>query len=154
MSESYSNKEMKYSWHGRINIARLFNRNLQVSPLGTPHSLLVRSSTSVLYLIFIYHEIGHFRISALSGHSERVQGHIASAGVVFGGVSGTEEKQNSSGTLTSRSDALAEAQAEISSGVIAADEIYGVISTLGCDWNTLVVGHVDKVSPFLPVVWL
>ncbi len=29
--------------------------------------------------------------------------------------------------------------------MIAAEEIYSTISTLGCDWNTLVVGHSENV---------
>lgn len=43
-------------------------------------------------------------------------------------------------------DSLSGAQEEIKSGVIPAEEIYQTISTLGCDWNTLVVAHVQGVS--------
>lgn len=42
--------------------------------------------------------------------------------------------------------ALTEAAEEINSGVIGADEIYGTIHGLGCDWETLMVVHVDEVS--------
>ena len=42
--------------------------------------------------------------------------------------------------------ALTEAADEINSGVIGADEIYGTIHGLGCDWETLMVVHVDEVS--------
>lgn len=42
--------------------------------------------------------------------------------------------------------ALSDAATEITSGVIAAEEIYGTLETLGCDWDALVVVHVDDVS--------
>ncbi|KAK1921992.1 hypothetical protein DB88DRAFT_512431 [Papiliotrema laurentii] len=38
-------------------------------------------------------------------------------------------------------ESLSDAQSEVTSGVIAAEEIYGTIGSIGCDWNTLVVGH-------------
>ncbi|KAK4685939.1 hypothetical protein P7C73_g4196, partial [Tremellales sp. Uapishka_1] len=39
--------------------------------------------------------------------------------------------------------ALEDASSEIDSGIILAHEVYGTISTLGCDWTTMVVVHVD-----------
>jgi hypothetical protein len=30
--------------------------------------------------------------------------------------------------------------------VIGADEVYGTVHSLGCDWETLMVVHVDQVS--------
>ena len=42
--------------------------------------------------------------------------------------------------------ALTGAAEEITSGVILADEVYGTLATLGCDWDALVVVHVDGVS--------
>jgi hypothetical protein len=42
--------------------------------------------------------------------------------------------------------ALTEAAEEINSGVIGADEVYGTIHGLGCDWETLMVVNVEGVS--------
>jgi hypothetical protein len=42
--------------------------------------------------------------------------------------------------------ALTGAAEEVTSGVILADEVYGTLATLGCDWDALVVVHVDDVS--------
>ena len=47
--------------------------------------------------------------------------------------------------LTSSDESLSGAQNEVTSGVIAAEEIYGTIASIGCDWTTLVVGHADGV---------
>lgn len=45
-----------------------------------------------------------------------------------------------------RNDALVETAAEVSSGLIDAEAVYETIHTLGCDWETLMVVHVDEVS--------
>lgn len=43
-------------------------------------------------------------------------------------------------------EALSGAQEEVTSGVVAAEEIYGTLSSLGCDWDTLVIAHSEGVS--------
>ncbi|KAL7418502.1 hypothetical protein Q5752_006960 [Cryptotrichosporon argae] len=55
-------------------------------------------------------------------------------------------------------EALADAAGEITSGVIAADGVYSALPSLGCDFDTLVVVHVDDLhhshiedADFLPV---
>jgi hypothetical protein len=45
-----------------------------------------------------------------------------------------------------RNEALIETAGEVSSGLIDAEEVYGAIHSLGCDWETLMVVHVDGVS--------
>lgn len=45
-----------------------------------------------------------------------------------------------------RNEALRGASAEVVSGVIAAEEVYSTMSTLGCGWESLVVVNVDEVS--------
>lgn len=42
--------------------------------------------------------------------------------------------------------ALTDAAEEINSGVIGADEVYGTVHGLGCDWETLMVVNVEGVS--------
>ena len=42
--------------------------------------------------------------------------------------------------------ALKDAAEEINSGVIGADEVYGTVHGLGCDWETLMVVNVEGVS--------
>jgi hypothetical protein len=42
--------------------------------------------------------------------------------------------------------ALTDAAEEINTGVIGADEVYGTVHGLGCDWETLMVVHVEGVS--------
>ena len=49
-------------------------------------------------------------------------------------------------TLMFRSDDLKDAAREITSGVIPADEIYATMASLGCNWETMVVAHVEDVS--------
>lgn len=46
-----------------------------------------------------------------------------------------------------RNDALLETAGEVSSGLIDAEEVYGTVHSLGCDWETLMIVHVDQVSP-------
>ena len=41
---------------------------------------------------------------------------------------------------------MVETAAEVSSGLIDAEDVYGSLHTLGCDWETLMVVHVDEVS--------
>ena len=48
--------------------------------------------------------------------------------------------------LRNRNAALADAAEEINTGVIGADEVYGTVHGLGCEWETLMVVHVDGVS--------
>ena len=48
--------------------------------------------------------------------------------------------------LRNSNAALTEAAEEINSGVIGADEVYGTVHGLGCEWETLMVVHVDGVS--------
>jgi hypothetical protein len=42
--------------------------------------------------------------------------------------------------------ALTDAAEEINSGVIGADEVYGTVHGLGCDWETLMIVNVEGVS--------
>lgn len=41
---------------------------------------------------------------------------------------------------------LSEAAAEINSGVISADSVFGSLASIGCDWDAVVVAHMDEVS--------
>jgi hypothetical protein len=41
---------------------------------------------------------------------------------------------------------LAESAAEINSGIIDAESIFGSLSSIGCDWDAVVVAHIDEVS--------
>lgn len=43
-------------------------------------------------------------------------------------------------------EAIHDAAEAITSGVISAEEVFGTMASLGCDWDTLVVAHVDEVS--------
>jgi hypothetical protein len=43
-------------------------------------------------------------------------------------------------------EAIRDAAEAITSGVISAEEVFGTMASLGCDWDTLVVAHVDEVS--------
>lgn len=52
-------------------------------------------------------------------------------------------------TLTYSNDALAEAAAELTSGVISADAVFGSLASIGCDWDAAVVVHMDDVSMIL-----
>lgn len=45
-----------------------------------------------------------------------------------------------------RNAQLADAKDALTSGVIAAEEVYGSLSSLGCDWDALAVVHVEDVS--------
>lgn len=45
---------------------------------------------------------------------------------------------------------MTDAAEEINTGVIGADEVYGTVHGLGCDWETLMVVHVDGVSSYFP----
>jgi hypothetical protein len=41
---------------------------------------------------------------------------------------------------------LAEAAAEIESGVINADNVFDSLASIGCDWDAVVVAHMNEVS--------
>ncbi|GFZ48743.1 hypothetical protein JCM24511_06492 [Saitozyma sp. JCM 24511] len=42
-------------------------------------------------------------------------------------------------------EAIHDAAEAITSGVISAEEVFGTMASLGCDWDTLVVAHVDEL---------
>lgn len=48
--------------------------------------------------------------------------------------------------LISRNAAIQETAEAITSGVIGAEEVYATMSSLGCDWDVLVVAHMEDVS--------
>jgi len=41
---------------------------------------------------------------------------------------------------------LAESAAEVNSGVINAETVFGSLASIGCDWDAVVVAHMDEVG--------
>lgn len=48
--------------------------------------------------------------------------------------------------LTNSNDMLAESAAEVNTGVINADSVFGSLASIGCDWDAVVVAHMDEVG--------